>query len=424
MMLLFSALALLLSPLPAPQQTSPAAPPAIQTPAIQAPAEKHDDKLDEVTEPTFGPSHVVLPEADLSFDLPDGIRSRTDLLARINSNSKSKSAAGKPCVQLQLYAFDAISVRRIFLYRYNGECFEQHPLTQDRVRSTSGMLLKNMLHGNGKETMASPMDYTLGTRTAGITTGNVYSQANHGILFGEAMCLPTNLDLTCMVFISSSASKVRRLAALPLTFGKDAPTAAIPEDVSRFNLLPSITFHDDKRHIEYTYPGTFAKAQPRVEAILQTNTDIAEEKDKQALHCMHSLLGADDLEDDSHSNLFVFAIDLQCSHLEPTTATLHGLIEGIGKGYKKRGGKTRKPIAYKIGARDAFLLQGQLRKGDFRGHEMELATVCTVVASDAVCWQFTSNSPEIIRALEQSPVSFDRGLGIPLVAPDLIAAPQ
>lgn len=412
---LLSVVAFLLFVCPFGQQGSS---PATPTTPVEMPAAKQEEKAAAPVAPTFGPSHVELEDSGISFDLPEGIRSRLDLQARMNANFKKKSASGKPCVESQLNAFDTLSLRNILVYRYNGECFE-NGLTPDRVRSTTNVLLKSMLHPHGMETMASPMDYTLGTRSASLTTGNVYSKQNHGVLFGEAMCVPSQMDLTCFLFFSSTASKVRRLAALPLRFGNDAPTAAIPEDVSRFNLLPTITFHDDKRHIEYSYPGSFAKAQSRMETILsESNGD--EDKTRQALRCVHPLLSAEDWEDDSHSNLLIFTNDLKCNNLSPDTHVLHVLTEGLSKGYKKRGGKLKKPVPYKLGERDAVLVQGTMRKGEFRDHEARISTACTLVATDMVCWQFFSNSVDMLHTLEQSAVSFDRGLGRPLVPKDLL----
>ncbi|MFC6645781.1 hypothetical protein ACFQBQ_09350 [Granulicella cerasi] len=206
--------------------------------------------------PVFGPSHVVLEDGDLSFDLPDGVRSRTDLVERWNKESKDKSKSGNPCTEVRLIAYDTLSVRRVQVYRYNAECLNQHPVSLSKTRSTAQSLLRAMLRNLGTEAMASPMDYTLDDRTAATTVGNVYALASHGILFGESTCFPTKDDLTCMVFISYNAARARTLAAMPIRFGNHKPVAAIPDDVSRFTALPTNTFHDDRRGVEFTYPGS------------------------------------------------------------------------------------------------------------------------------------------------------------------------
>jgi hypothetical protein len=365
------------------------------------------------TTPVYGPSHVEDTSLHLSFDLPEGIQSRKDLADGANQKFEKKSPAGEPCVTLPLLAFDPKVVRRIYFYRYNGACFPEG-ITTEQLRTSARRALTSILHNSGRESMSSPIDYKLSGHAAAVMSGNVYSEANHGVLFGEMTCVAIEKDMACWAFISSTNAKATRLAALPVQFDGHAPEPIIPEDMSQLVALPTLTFHDDQRHIEFTYPGSFASAAPRAADIIAKKTEEASGTAKAALGCMNILLNADELEEDGHSNIFIFSFPVACVKAKPTKATLRDFIVGLSKGYAKLARtEMHEPVAYTLAGRDVFLIQGTLfppaKPASY------ISASCTIAGTDFFCWQISSSSVEHLRSVVASPVAFDGGLGGPLV---------
>jgi len=373
----------------------------------------------ETKKPEIGPSHVVLADNGISLDLPQGIDSRPDIARGVEAKFTKKSTSGHLCTRMPLLAFDSSALRRIYVWQYNGECLEQ-PVTEGQLRATVLRLMHSMLHTQGAETVTSPIDYTLAGHPADVITGSVYAKENHGLLFSEATCLRVKLDVVCLAFTSSSVSKARRLAALPLRFDSSAATAAIPEDVSKLALFPTNTFHDDRLHVEFEYPGTFGSAQPRAEAALAEKLEKASNGEKRALGCTKVKLTADDFEDDSHANISIFDFDLACNHIKIGKNTARDILKGFASGFGKGAKyKPSKPASYSLGTHEMFYSGGEMKAKD--KSVLEVLHICTLLGTDAYCWQITSTSAENLRALAGSNVTFDRGLGTPLVPANLLA---
>jgi hypothetical protein len=371
--------------------------------------------------PVYGPSHFEDASLGLSFDLPDGIQSRKDLADEVNHKFLKKSPAGDPCVFLPMIAFDPKVIRRIYFYRYNGACFPAG-ISQEQLRSSSRLVLTSILQNSGRESMSSPIDYKLGGHPASAISGNVYSEVNHGVLFGEMTCAAVQKDMVCWAFISSTIAKAARLSTLPIAFDGQTPEPIIPESMSQLVALPTLTFHDDQRHIEFTYPGSFASAAPRAADIMAKKTEEAKGTAKTALSCMNILLSADELDDNGRSNIFIFSFPAACAKLKITTASLREFIIGFSKGYAKSAHtEMHSPVTYTLAGHDVAMIQGTLfppaKPASY------ISTSCAIVGSDFICWQISSFSVERLRSVVASPVSFDSGLGIPLVPASLFNLP-
>jgi len=267
--------------------------------------------------------------------------------------------------------------------------------------------------------MASPLDYELAKHPATVISGNVYSEANHGLLFGEMACASVESDIACWAFISSTAPKALRLAELPVQFdGKDA-VPVIPGDLSRFVALPSATYRDEQRHLEFTYPGSFASIQPRADDILKKRAAEAEDSQKKMFGCMKILLSAQDLEDDAHSNIFLYALPTECSKLKPGPSTLHDFAVGITKGFAKTmSSEAGKPMMYKLAGEDAVVVRATLHPSN--GKALGSFESCTLFGPDILCWLMTSTSADGLSSLAASTVSFSGRPAMPLVPLDVM----
>jgi len=368
--------------------------------------------------PVYGPSHVEVEPLHLVFDLPDGIRSRVDLADQTNEKFQKKSPTGEKCVSVPALAFDPAVVRRIYFYHYRGDCFDAG-VTPGTLRNVVRSALTGILQASGKPSMASPLDYELAHHPATVISGNVYSEANHGLLFGEMACASVEGDIACWAFISSTAPKAARLAALPVRFDGNDAVPIIPEDLSRFVALPSITYRDEQRHLEFTYPGSFANVQPRANDILKKKTEEADAIQKKTFGCMKLLLNADDLEDDKRSDIFFYALPMECGKLKPGPSTLRDFAAGIAKGLAKTSNsESGKPTIYKLAGEDAAVVRGRLHPSS--GKNVELFETCTILGPDILCWQMTSTSVEGLAALAASTVSFSGHPATPLVPLDVL----
>jgi len=368
--------------------------------------------------PVYGPSHIKVKTLHLAFDLPEGIRSREDIADQMNQKFQKKSPTGEKCVSVPALAFDPVALRRIYFYHYRGDCFPSG-ITQESLRNVVSPALKGILQASGMPSMTSPLDYELASHPATVVSGNVFSEANHGLLFGEMACASMEGDIACWAFISSTAPKTMRLATLPVQFDGKDPVPVIPEDLSRFVALPSITFRDEQRHLDFTYSGSFANSQPRANDVLKKKAEEADDSQKKALGCMKLLLNADDLEDNERSNIFLYALPFECSKLSPGPSALHDFAVGLTKGLAKAAkSEVGKPTMYKLAGQDAIVIRDTLHPPN--GKDLALFETCTVAGPEILCWQITSTSIDRLAPLAASTVSFNGHPAVPIVPPDVL----
>ena len=372
--------------------------------------------------PVYGPSHIQSDSLHLSFDLPDGIQFRKDLTDATNKKFDKKSPTGAPCTLLETIAFNPKILNRIYFYHFNGDCIEGG-VTQERLRSVAAKGLTGILHASGKESMTSPLDFDMAAHPAAVMSGNVFSEANHGVLFGEMACAAVAKDIACWTFVSSTLSKTSRLAAMPVQFDGQPPAPIIPADISDLVALPTLTFHDDQRHIEFTYPGTFANAQPRAAGLIAKIAEQAPDNQKAAIECMKILLSADEITDTDRSNILIYRFDTTCDKIEVTSSTLGNVAKGMIKGIKQLShSKISKPVPYKLAGHDAVLIDGTFQLKD--KPEASMLDACVIVSGDILCWQLSSSSVDRAHKLAASPISFDSQLGVPLIPASLLPKPK
>jgi len=365
--------------------------------------------------------HIEDPKLQVSFDLPEGLVAHQATIDGVNAKFTTKSAAGEPCVMVDALGSDPAVFRQIIVYRFNGDCVEGG-VTQERVRATALRSLKGILHRSGAESMTSPIDYELGSGKASAVSGNVYSVAQHGILFGEMTCAALQKDMGCWAFLSSTPAKTAALATMPVRIAGGAPVAAIPESMSHFVELPTLTYHDDQLHISLEYPGDFASVAPRTQERLHKAFEEFKDNAVQthAVTCLKVTLSADELRDDARSNLTVMNFDAACSGLKTDEKTFHQWVVGVAKSAATHGnGNMSAPTYFRIGSHEMSVFQETMHPANAKV-DVQLVEICTTAAGDFVCFQFSSTATERLRFLAGSKVSFPGGETSPLVPRDVL----
>jgi hypothetical protein len=371
--------------------------------------------------PRLGSPHFRSEAMHLAFDVPEGVEVRPDAADKANEvlKEKSKSPAGEPCTTIPLLAFNPKVIQRIYLYQTDATCFAGG-LTQERLRTSAASILTAMLHTMGTPSVASAIDYSLGGKPAVVTTGNVFSEQNHGIVFGEVGCVLLDSYSACWVFMAGSADKVARLAALPVRFDGQEPAPIVPDDVSRLSVPSTITYHDDARHFEFTYPGTFADAHQLTADVLAKKADEAKGKEKTAISCIKTSLTGSEITDTSHSSMLIFNVNAECQKLKVSLPVLKDFAKGIVIGVGKTAAKSeaQAPVTYSLAGHDAALVQAKLTKAT--GSVVFITEACAIVSNDFLCWQFYSDSLERLNQVAGSRVAFAGQLPVAVVPPELL----
>ncbi|MDE1154298.1 MAG: hypothetical protein PW735_01050 [Acidobacteriaceae bacterium] len=359
---------------------------------------------------------VALPDLGIRLDLPAELAVHSEDAKKAETKFTHRSPSGKPCVTIPLIAYASQGVSGVLLWHYNGDCLDQ-PVGRDKLRSMALKVLQSTLHAQGKEHLSSPLDYEMGTLPAAVLTGTVYSRESKGILFSELSCNRIHKDVLCWQFTENTISRARRLAALTVHIDQLPPMPVVPEEESKLALLPTNTFHDDSKHVEFLYPGTYADAQQLADDTLTQQSATLRGKAKALVACTKIKLAAYAFEEDERSNLSIIDFDLSCngSHNDEkhTEQIAKGLVKGISKGSKL---KTSRTIPFSAQGVAFLALGGRLTSKD---HTLHTLDVCANLAGDTYCWQMVSTSAEDLHTLAQGSLVLGSGLGTPLVPQDV-----
>ncbi len=171
---------------------------------------------------------------------------------------------------------------------------------------------------------------------------------------------------------------------------------------------PTVTFHSDALHLDYTYGSAFKPMPALGDQAIQSEKDKATGAvSKATVSCISLPLVATD-SSSGFRMISIMRLDGTCLGRPTTSAELGALATSSLTDSLKRFGdpQTGSPATFLVADHSAAVISGSVVSPKY-GATFYATATCLLQGGDAVCWEFLASNCSALPELIAYPIAFD-----------------